>query len=46
MNNLLAAANLLAPSYELCGLACIHEAKGENWTISDKNIDEYMRLAE
>ncbi|MDU0372512.1 hypothetical protein ACFPAF_19080 [Hymenobacter endophyticus] len=29
---------------ELCGLAYIHEAKGEEWRVSDEQIDAYMQL--
>jgi hypothetical protein len=33
-------------SIELCGLAYVHETKGENWRVSDDDIDEYMSLEE
>jgi hypothetical protein len=31
---------------ELCGLAYIYEAKGNNWPVSDAAIDDFMKLEE
>ncbi|WBO82926.1 hypothetical protein [Hymenobacter yonginensis] len=31
---------------ELCGLAYIHEAKGDNWPVSDEDIEDYLGLEE
>jgi hypothetical protein len=31
---------------ELCGLAYIYEAKGDNWPVSDEDIEDYLKLEE
>ncbi|MBD2716536.1 hypothetical protein KBK19_15950 [Microvirga sp. STR05] len=30
---------------ELCGLAYMHEAKGQEWRVTDEQIEAYMQLA-
>ncbi|AII53140.1 hypothetical protein N008_14300 [Hymenobacter sp. APR13] len=29
---------------ELCGLAYIHEMKGNDWTVADAAIEDYLKL--